>query len=73
MVNPDQIKPDMEVVGNDGEFVGIVDGIENGIELRLKSGTGDGMRHFLPLATVEFVDQRVHLNRTSIRAMVEWR
>lgn len=74
MVPVEQIKPNMEVVGNDGKLVGVVDGIENGTELRLTKGdTGDGVHHFLPLETVESVDQRVHLNRTSIRAMAEWR
>jgi len=74
MVKMDQIKPNMEVVGNDGEFVGIVDGIENDIELRLRSNDlTKETRRFLPLATVEYVDHRVHLNRTSIRAMAEWR
>jgi hypothetical protein len=31
------------------------------------------LHHFLPLANVEYVDDRVHLNRSSIRAMAEWR
>ncbi|HZD91456.1 MAG TPA: DUF2171 domain-containing protein [Pseudolabrys sp.] len=73
MVPTDRIKPKMEIVGNDGELVGVVDGIENGAELRLTKGHQDGMHHFLPLETVEAVDERVHLNRTSIRAMAEWR
>jgi hypothetical protein len=70
----DQIKPGMIVVGNDDGLVGTVDGLENGTELRLiSSDPTDKLHHFLPLATVERVDDRVHLNRTSIRAMAEWR
>lgn len=73
MVQAELIKEHMEVVGNDGEHVGIVDGIDSG-ELRLtKSDAPDGRHHFLPLATVEAVDDKVHLNRTSNRAMAEWR
>jgi hypothetical protein len=73
MIQAEQIKTHMQVVGNDGEIVGMVDSID-GDELRLtKSGTPDGKHHFLPLETVEFVDDRVHLNRTSNRAMAEWR
>lgn len=73
MVRPDQIKEHMEVVGNDGKHVGIIDGVEDD-EIRLsKSHAPDGLDHFLPLATVEYVDDRVHLNRSSIRAMAEWR
>jgi hypothetical protein len=73
MVSADQIKERMEIVGNDGKHVGIVDRVEND-ELRLsKADAPDRLHHFLPLANVEYVDDRVHLNRSSIRAMVEWR
>ncbi len=69
----EEIKEHMEVVGNDGRHVGTVDHVENG-ELKLsRSDARDGMHHFLPLANVEYVDDRVHLNRSSIRAMAEWR
>jgi hypothetical protein len=74
MIRPDEIKKGMEVVGSDGEHVGIIDGVEDDGEIRLaKSDSKDGLHHFLPLANVEHVDDRVHLNRTSIRAMAEWR
>jgi hypothetical protein len=73
MVSTVEIKERMEVVGNDGLHVGMIDRVEND-EIKLSSaGTPDGLHHFLPLATVEFVDDRVHLNRSSIRAMAEWR
>ncbi len=73
MVMPDQIKKHMEVVGNDGLHVGVIDRVDAG-EIRLaKNDTPDGLHHFLPLANVEYVDDRVHLNRSSIRAMAEWR
>src|SRR6266446_9105224 len=73
MVTPDQIKEHMEVVGNDGLHVGVIDRVESG-EIRLtKNDSPDGLPHFLPLANVEYVDDRVHLNRSSIRAMAEWR
>lgn len=74
MVRADAIKEHMEIVGNDGEHVGIVDGIDPDGEIKLsRSDTPDRLHHFLPLATVEYVDDRVHLNRTSTRAMAEWR
>jgi len=73
MIQAEQIRPHMQVVGNDGELIGMVDRID-GDELRLtKSSAPDGKHHFLPLENVEFVDDRVHLNRTSNRAMAEWR
>jgi len=73
MANAQQIKPHMEVVGNDGEHVGIVDCVE-GPELKLDpADSKDGLHHFIALGHVEYVDDRVHLNRTSTRAMAEWR
>jgi hypothetical protein len=73
MVRAEEIKQHMEVVGNDGRHVGIVDGVDAG-ELKLtQSDAPDRLHHFLPLATVEYVDNQVHLNRSSIRAMAEWR
>ncbi len=73
MAITDQIKQHMEVVGNDGLHVGIIDRVEDG-EIRLASNDApDRLHHLLPLANVEYVDNRVHLNRSSIRAMAEWR
>jgi hypothetical protein len=73
MATSDQIKEHMEVVGNDGLHVGVIDRVEVD-EIKLaKTGSPDGLHHFLPLANVEYVDDRVHLNRSSIRAMAEWR
>ena len=74
MVRVDAIEENMEVVGNDGGHVGIVDGVDADGEIKLnRTDTPDRLHHFLPLANVEFVDDRVHLNRTSTRAMAEWR
>lgn len=73
MLRADQIREQMEIVGNDGQHVGIVDRVEDD-EIKLsKRDAPDRLHHFLPLANVEYVDDRVHLNRSSIRAMVEWR
>jgi hypothetical protein len=74
MVRTENIKEHMEVVGNDGEHVGIDDGIDPDGEIRLsRNDTPDRLHHFLSVETVEYVDDRVHLNRSSIRAMAEWR
>jgi hypothetical protein len=74
MARADEIREHMEIVDNDGEHVGIVDGIDPDGEIKLsRTDTPDRLHHFLPLATVEYVDDRVHLNRTSTRAMAEWR
>jgi hypothetical protein len=73
MASADQIKEHMEIVGNGGRHVGIIDRVEDG-EIKLsKTAAPDQLSHFLPVANVEYVDDRVHLNRSSIRAMAEWR
>ncbi len=73
MATSEQIREHMEVVGNDGLRVGVIDRVEAD-EIKLtKTGSPDGLHHYLPLANVEYVDDRVHLNRSSIRAMAEWR
>jgi hypothetical protein len=73
MITPDEIRKNMEVVGNDGLHVGVIERVEGG-EIKLaRNDSPDGLQHFLPLANVEYVDDRVHLNRSSTRAMAEWR
>jgi hypothetical protein len=73
MITPDQIRQNMEVVGNDGLHVGVIERVEAG-EIKLtRNDSPDGLQHYLPLANVEYVDDRVHLNRSSTRAMAEWR
>jgi hypothetical protein len=73
MVTADQIKEHMEIVGNDGQHIGIVDRVEDD-EIKIsRTDAPDRLHHYLPLANVEYVDDRVHLNRSSIRAMAEWR
>jgi len=62
----------MEVVGI-GLHVGVIECVEAG-EIKLtKNDSPDGLHHLLPLTNVEYVDDRIHLNRSSIRAMAEWR
>ncbi len=69
----DRIREHMEVVGNDGLHVGVIERVEAG-EIKLAGNDSpDGRQHLLPLANVEYVDDRVHLNRSSTRAMAEWR
>jgi hypothetical protein len=73
MITTDQIRQNMEVVGNDGLHVGVIERVEAG-EIKLTGkDSPDGLQHFLPLANVEYVDDRVRLNRSSTRAMAEWR
>lgn len=71
------IGEDFEVVGSDGDPIGLVDGIEGGeIKLKKDDGESDGRHHFIPLETVEKVvvqDMRVTLNITGDEAQALWR
>jgi hypothetical protein len=69
-----EIQEHMEVVGSDGKHVGTVDHKEGGDRIILtkddpKSG---GHHHLISIDWVDYVDRKVHLNKPSQKAMVEW-
>ena len=67
-----------EVVGLDGKHVGTVDHLETAdrIILRIilsKDDPGAGGRHHLiSMDWVDYLDQKVHLNKPSTQATSEW-
>ncbi len=68
------IQDQMEVVGSDGKHVGTVDHKEGGERIILgkndpKSG---GHEHLISIDWVEYVDNKVHLNKPSRIAMKQW-
>jgi hypothetical protein len=68
------IQAHMEVVGSDGQHVGIVDHAESADQIVL---TGDdpkagGKPHLISVDWVDFVDRKVHLNKPSRKAVSEW-
>jgi hypothetical protein len=68
------IQDHMEVVGSDGEHVGTVDHTENADRIVL---TGDdpkpgGTPHLISAEWVDYVDSKVHLNKPSVKADLEW-
>jgi hypothetical protein len=74
MVNAQSIKEHMEVLGSDGQHVGIVDHLDGTDKIKLaksdpKSG---GKHHLIPLAWVEKVDAHVHLNKPTKDAITQW-
>ena len=75
MVTPNSIKEHMEVVGSDGVHVGMVDHMEGADELKLtKSDQSAGdEHHFIPLAWVDRVDQKVHLKQSGAEAKARWK
>lgn len=74
MQNASNIHEHMEVLGKDGMHVGTVDHMEGGdrIKLTRNDPAANGQHHFIPLAWVERVDGRVHLNCSSRDAMTRW-
>ena len=69
------IQEQMEVVGSDGEHVGTVDHTESADRIVL---TGDdpkagGRAHLISAEWVDYVDSKVHLNKPSVKAVLEWR
>ena len=65
------IKPHMPVVcSNNGQFA-TVDGIEGTDFIKLTKDE-NGQHHYIPLAWVTSVDDRVHVDRPGDQAMREW-
>jgi hypothetical protein len=69
------IQERMQVVGSDGEHVGTVDHTESADCIVL---TGDdpkagGKSHVISVEWVDHVDSKVHLNKPSRKAVLEWR
>lgn len=75
MVAPNSIKEHMEVVGSDGVHVGTVDHMEGADEVKLTRSDQDAdeQHHFIPLAWVDRVDQKVHLKQSGAEAKARWK
>lgn len=68
-----QIKEHMEVVGSDGEHVGIVDKVEGDqIKLTRHDSQAAGQHHFVPLLAVSKVDEFVTLTMSADNAKTNW-
>jgi hypothetical protein len=66
MAKFDNIKEHMEVIGSDGQRVGIVDHMDGTDKIKLaKSGSADGQHHFIPVDLIDHVDAHVHLTKSS--------
>jgi hypothetical protein len=67
-----KIREHMEVLGADGEHVGVADKVE-GDEVKLTKRNGDGRHHFVPLSAIISVDNAVRLNAPAAEAIRQWR
>lgn len=75
MVAALSIKEHMEVVGADGVHVGKVDHMDGQDKVKLAENDPDagGEHHFIPLAWVDHVDQKVHLKQSGAEAKARWK
>ena len=72
-MDTEQIKEHMEVVGSDGEHVGIVDRLEGErLKLTHHDSQAEGKHHFLPVSAVASVDEFVTLSMTAAEAEAQW-
>ena len=74
MAKAQDIKEHMEVLGADGAHVGTVDCLKGAdrIVLTKNDPKSGGQHHIIPLDWVMRVDGKVHLNKSSRDAMVQW-
>ena len=68
------IQKDMEVVGLDGNHVGIVDHLETADRIILSKDDpkAGGRQHLISIDWVAYVDQKVHLKKSSANATSQW-
>ena len=71
MIEASQIKPKTPVVcSKDGQFA-VVDHMQGTDSIKLEKDD-KGVHHFIPLAWVTKVDDKVHVDRPGDQAMREW-
>jgi hypothetical protein len=70
-----KIQEHMEVLGSDGQHVGVVDHLEgeDRIKLTKSDSEADGLHHYIPVDWVDHVDAHVHLKKSSHEAKREWK
>jgi hypothetical protein len=72
MVHPDQIKPDMLVIGTEDSQFATIEQMEGTNYLKLKPDEA-GLAHYLPLHWVSAIEaNKVKIDRSSEAAMQEW-
>ena len=74
MIDSNQIRNKMEVVGSDGKHVGVVDHCENDrIKLAKNDSAAGGQHHYIDLYDVDRVDgNRLCLSVRADQAMQNW-
>jgi hypothetical protein len=73
VINVKTIKEKMEVLGSDGQHVGVVDHLDGTDKIKLteSNAKSGGKHHIIPLAWVDKVDAQVHLNKNTRDAITQ--
>lgn len=72
MVTAAQIMPKMEVMSSDRQKVGLVDHV-GGERIKLtRHDSKDGQHHYIPVTSVDRVDQHIHLNVPAASVFGAW-
>jgi hypothetical protein len=71
MINPSEIKPGMPVVCSDNGQFAVVDHLEGDKSIKVRRDEA-GQHHYIPLAWVTEVDDKVHVDRPGKQAKSEW-
>lgn len=74
MINATQIKEHMKVVSADGKHVGTVDHMEGSemIKLTKNDPAARGHHHYIPLAWVDEVEDKIKLSKSHDDVVAEW-
>jgi hypothetical protein len=72
MIEAKSIKPHMQVICSNNEQLGLVDHVEGDNAIKLTKDRM-GKHHFIPMAWVTNVGDKVYIDRSNKRAMSEWR
>ena len=67
----DQIRDHMPVIGSDSNEFATVDHLDTGDTIKLTKDE-NGKHHWIPIAWVTRVDDKVHIDRPGQQAMQEW-
>jgi len=70
-VDVSKIKTSMSVVCSNAAQFGVVDHMEGASTIKLNKD-GKGVHHYIPLAWVTRVDDKVHVDRPGADAMRDW-
>ena len=71
MIDAQLIKTNTPIVCSEGSQFGVVERVDGAERIKLKKDA-KGQRHAIPMSWVTSVDDKVHIDRTSEQAMLEW-